>query len=162
KIFTGQFVGASLVVDPDVRVNYGGFDWNIIQPLLGAGNGVAPTRPSPPVPSTVTQTNPCFAPSFTKTTTVTSSGETVYTSLHFATPNAAAGICAPTFCDANNNPVAGPSDAQLNAAPPAGSTCPAMAAPAHCPVDPTTLGAVCTSDASCPTGRICASHCLDQ
>ncbi|HEY7373773.1 MAG TPA: hypothetical protein VIF57_16555 [Polyangia bacterium] len=163
KQFTGQFFGGSLVVDPDVHVNYGAFDWNIIRPLLGAGNGVAPTRPSPPVPNTPPPPAPCFAPSFNgSTTTVTSTGETVFTSLHFATPNAAQGICAPTFCDANDNPVPGPTDAQLNAPPPAGSTCPAMAAPDHCPVDTTTLSNTCTSDASCAAGSICASHCLDQ
>jgi hypothetical protein len=146
-----------------VHVNYGGFDWNIIRPLLGAGNGVAPTRPSPPVPNTPPNPPaPCFAPSFNGSTTTQSNGETVYTSLHFATPNAAQGICAPTFCDANNNPVAGPTDAQLNSAPPAGSTCPAMASPSHCPVDTTTLTNTCTSDASCAAGSVCASHCLDQ
>jgi hypothetical protein len=158
KQFSGQFVGQSLVVDPDVHVSYAAFNWDAIRPLLGSGTAVAGTIPSPPNPTTQ---KACFAPSFTGSTTTSSNGEVVYSALHYKAIDVPNGVCAPTFCDADGNPVPGPTDAQLNSPPPAGSTCPSVGPVDHCPVDSSTLTTACTSDADCGAGGICASQCVD-
>ncbi|HEX3854209.1 MAG TPA: calcium-binding EGF-like domain-containing protein [Polyangiaceae bacterium] len=115
---------------------------------------VAPTVLSPVIPGTPFA---CYAPSFTGT--LRSSGAT-YSDLHYATPDFSHGVCAPLFCDALGNSVASPTDAQLNTPPPAGSTCSAFG-DATCPADTTSLTNVCTTNANCATGSVCASHCVD-
>ena len=156
--FHGQFVGQSLLVDPGVRVTYAPFDWDAIAPQFGAGNSLADSVLTPRIHGAPLA---CFAPSFSGTTTQTTSGDTVYTSLAFASPDPANGVCAPQFCDDNNNPVPGPTQAQLNAPPPAGSTCAAVAPSDNCPIDTNALTTLCTSDADCGAGGICASRCVD-
>ena len=67
------------------------------------------------------------------------------------------------FCDATTGAVLSPQPtlAQLNAAPPAGSTCKAQAAVDRClcPVNPATLGAACNFSSDCPNGTVCATIC---
>lgn len=155
--FKGQFFGHDLVVDPDVQVTYAPFNWDLIQPLLGGGTGIAGTQLHPPFVPVPLQ---CFAPSFTGTTQ-TSNGATVFTSLHFAGVNPDMGICEAQFCDGNGNRVPGPTEAELNLPPKVGSTCSAVLAGAHCPVDTTSLTTPCSSDADCGSGGICASRCVD-
>jgi hypothetical protein len=155
--FNGQYIAQSVVVDPDVRVTYAPFNWDFIQPLF-PGGPIGGTPLNPPLHGVPFA---CFAPSFTGTTQTTN-GVTRYTSLHYATPNPSAGVCAATFCDANGNQVGAPTDAEINAAPPSGSTCPAFAANTpNCPVDPASFTTTCTSDANCPTGAVCAARCVD-
>lgn len=155
--FEGQFIGQSLIVDPDVQVTYTPFNWDVIQPLFGAGNGIAGTMLDPAIHGAPLA---CFAPSFTATTQTINS-DTVYTSIEFASPNPSQGVCAPQFCDEDGNPVPGPTQAQLNSAPAPGSTCPAIVSEDNCPVDTTSLTVLCTSDADCGPGGVCASRCVD-
>lgn len=155
--FKGQFVAQSLIVDPDVQVTYSPFNWDAIEPLFGVGNGIAGTRLNPAIHGAPFA---CFAPSF-EATTQTSNDDTVYTSMAFATPDLSQGICAPQFCDENGNLVPGPSEAQLNSAPPPGSTCPAIVPTDNCPVDTTSLTVLCTSDADCGPGGVCTARCVD-
>jgi hypothetical protein len=67
------------------------------------------------------------------------------------------------FCDPTTGAVLSPQPtlAQINAAPPAGSTCKAQAAVDRClcPVNPATLGAACNFSSDCPNGTVCATIC---
>jgi len=153
--FNGQFLAKSLVVDPDVVVTFVPFNWDAIKPFLGAGDSTAPRLP----PTTIHGTPfACSQPGITGTL----AANNTYSSLKYATPDASAGVCSPTFCSASGQVIASPTEAQLNTAPPAGSTCAAFpSAAGTCPVDPETLSNACTTDADCATGAICASQCAD-
>jgi hypothetical protein len=67
------------------------------------------------------------------------------------------------FCDPDTGKVLSPQPtvAQLNAPPPAGSTCRAQPAVDRClcPVSPTSLGAACNFNSDCPSGTVCATVC---
>ncbi len=95
--------------------------------------------------------------------TVNAQGEPAWTSVSYVSSGAPGCHVAPKFCDANNQPVATPSEAALNANPGAGSKCAPMggAAGIECAVDPTTLGATCRSDSDCPSGNTCGNACLN-
>jgi Ca2+-binding RTX toxin-like protein len=77
--------------------------------------------------------------------------------------------CEPRFCrlDATGveQPVASPSEAELNAAPAAGASCPAMAPTQvkDCAVNKKTLlPGSCVNDVDCPATYVCARVCLDE
>ena len=152
----GAILGKETELDPGVTLTFKPFSrWDVFNLDAGGpiGGPVAPTPLDPPNHGTLDE---CWAPAFT----TTSSGGQI-NGLHYATPDPTAGICTPTFCDANDNVVASPTDAQLNTAPPTGSTCPAVGSSDDCPIDPTTLGASCTNDANCSAGFLCAATCAD-
>ncbi|HVU02959.1 MAG TPA: hypothetical protein VHE30_14465 [Polyangiaceae bacterium] len=149
---TGTFFGQGIEVLPFTTVKHRPTDH------FGIGNGnaiVASPIKTPIVPIK----DPSFAPSFSGTLDPT---HTYYTSLHAKPADPANGVIAPRYCDANGNQIAGPTDAQLNSAPPPGSTCPAIAAnTTTCPVDPNSLTNTCITDSDCTGGAICAAKCLD-
>ncbi len=153
----GAILGKETELDPGVTLTFKPFSrWDVFN-LDGdgpIGGPIAPTVPNPPMHGA--PLDECWAPSFTST-----SANGQVNGLHYATPNPSAGVCTPTFCDANDNIIASPTDAQLNTAPPSGSACPAVGMAEDCPIDPTTLGANCTTDANCSTGFVCAATCVD-
>jgi hypothetical protein len=159
KRFVGQFFGKSVAIDPDVKVTYSKFNWDSIQPLLGAGPATALTK-TDPLPQQTFAT--CYSPSFAGTLGTGAGGSRYYTSLTYVAPNPATGVCAPVFVDKRGNPITSPTQAQLNTKPPATSTCAAVPANVdHCPIDADTLTTICSTDADCTAGQLCSAFCTD-
>ncbi|HEX4338812.1 MAG TPA: hypothetical protein VH062_23060 [Polyangiaceae bacterium] len=154
----GAFFAQGIDVLPATTIKHRATDY------FGVGGNavVMRTQEDPQVKGTVV--DPANSQPGFKATFTTSNGTTYVTSVTSVPSDPAHPGVAPTrYCDANGNPIAAPSDAALNAQPPAGSTCSAMPTnTTDCPIDPTTLSTLCTTDSDCTGGAICAAKCIDQ
>ncbi|MGH7271749.1 MAG: hypothetical protein ACREJ3_15060, partial [Polyangiaceae bacterium] len=157
--FVGSYFGREVDVDPNIALTLAAFNWDSISQLVGAnGNAIATTSglglSAPPQYAT--------SPNMTATFTSNGSGGGSYSNLHLLASDPSKGIVAATFCDANENVIATPTDAQLNAAPAPGSTCAGSAGSVDtCAIDPNTVTNTCTTDSDCTGGAICGVQCLD-
>ena len=124
---------------------------------VGLGNAVIPTTyKGPPL-----DPNPVVGAPMSATYHATGPKGPYYDGLKSLPADPAHGVAPAQYCDANNNPLPTPTDAQLNAPPPAGSTCAAVAGNTqNCPV--IASGGLCVTDSDCSSGQICAARCIDS
>lgn len=123
---------------------------------ITGGNAVFSTQPKKPVTAPPGPTKPSTAAIF-RDTADGGYWDTIRTA------PAGSDVAADKYCTADDQPRPAPTDAQLNAPPAPGASCPAFGGtPARCPVDPDTLTNICITDGDCAAGYLCASGCLDE
>lgn len=170
---TGQAVSISFPAQTAryvrVTLNKSATNWWSVHELhvFGFGSPVAPIAGPgiEPVPGYTPGSYGCEAGLVLGAKAVDSQG-TYYQSVGYA-PAGSAPAPGPScrggvrFCDANENPVASPTEATLNAAASSTGKCPAIATgdQSMCGVDPASINKTCATSSDCAAGEVCALAC---